>query len=357
MTKRGIKCLVWDLDNVLWQGTLLEEDDLILTPGVRIVLQELDDRGVLQSVASKNDYDAAMEKLVAFGLDDYFLYPQINWANKSDSIKAIAEALRIDLGALAFVDDEAFERDEVRHFLPDVLTIDSFDIDKLLSMPRLRPRFVTNESKMRRKMCQADISRDEASKLFPGTSEEFLQTLRMCLTIRPAGELDLQRAEELTSRTNQLNSTGRLYSYKELKKLLNSSDHILLVAELEDRYGPSGTVGLALITERSHVWCLKLLTISCRVMTRGVGGIIMSYVLQSAKRSKVRLRADFIPTDRNRMMYVTYKFNGFHEVREEDGCIVLEHDLQRIKPFPDYVTLQSAGMPGGKSVLQRAGGT
>lgn len=355
MTKPGIKCLVWDLDNVLWQGTLLEEDDLILTPGIRIVLQELDDRGILQAVASKNDYNAAMEKLVAFGIDDYFLYPQINWGNKSDSIKAIAEALQIDLDTLAFVDDEAFERDEVRHFLPDVVTIDSADIDKLLSMARLRPRFVTNESKMRRKMCQVDISRDEARKLFPGTSEEFLKTLSMYLTIRPAGELDLQRAEELTVRTNQLNSTGRLYSYEELKRLLKSSDHILLVAELEDRYGPSGTVGLALITERAQVWYLKLLTVSCRVMTRGVGGIMMSYILQSAKRSKVKLRADFIPTDRNRIMYVTYKFNGFDDLGEENGCIVLEHDFRRIRPFPDYVRVRSVGMTSGKSAFQRAG--
>jgi FkbH-like protein len=354
MTKPGIKCVVWDLDNALWQGTLLEKDNLIVTRGVRIVLQELDDRGILQSIASKNDYEAAMETLEAFGLDHYFLYPQINWGNKSDSIKAIAEALGIGLNTLAFVDDEAFERDEVRYFLPDVAIIDSADIDKLLSMSRMRPRFITNESKMRRKMYQADISRDQANKLFLGTSQDFLKTLDMRLTIRCAGELDLERAEELTIRTNQLNSTGRPYSYEKLTSLLNSSDHTLLVAELEDRYGPSGTIGLALINERPRVWYLKLLTISCRVMTRGVGGIILSYVLQSAKCSKVLLRADFIPSDRNRIMYVTYKFNGFHEVGEEDGCIVLEHDLERITPLPDYVTVRSGEIRGGEGALQRA---
>src|SRR5258708_39532021 len=126
--KSGIKCVVWDLDGTLWQGTLLEGDDLILTPGMKGVIQELDNRGILQSIASKNDYVVAWEKLAAFGLDEYFLHPQINWANKSDSIKAIADKLGIGLDTFVFVDDQAFERDEVRYFLPEVATIDAADI-------------------------------------------------------------------------------------------------------------------------------------------------------------------------------------------------------------------------------------
>jgi len=341
MEKTGIKCVVWDLDNTLWQGTLLEGDDPVLTPRVTDVIKELDNRGILQSIASKNDYEAAWEKLMAFGLDEYFLHPQISWANKSDSIKAIAGELGIGLDTFAFVDDQAFERDEVRHFLPETTTIDAADIDKLLDMPGMQPRFVTNESRTRRKMCQADIWRDRSRSAFPGTSDEFLATLGMCLTIRFASELDLHRAEELTIRTNQLNTTGRPYSYEELRALLNSSDHRLLVAELEDRYGPSGTIGLALIEQRSDVWQLNLLIISCRVLTRGVGGIMMSYILQSAKGSGVRLRADFVPNNRNRMMYVTYKFNGFYEVAEQDNYVILEHDLRSIRPFPHYVTVRS----------------
>jgi FkbH-like protein len=341
MKHAGIKCVVWDLDNTLWEGTLLEGDDVALRSSSRIVIQELDNRGILQSIASKNDYDAAWEKLVTFGLDDYFLYPKINWANKSDSIKAIARELGISLDTFAFVDDQAFERDEVRHFLPGTTVVDAATIDTLLDMPGMQPRFVTNESKTRRIMCRADISRDRSRSAFPGTSEEFLATLGMCLTIRSASERDLERAEELTLRTNQLNTTGRPYSYKELRRLVHSSDHLLLVAELEDRYGPSGTIGLGLVEQRSDVWQLELLLISCRVLTRGVGGIMLSYILQSAKRNEVRLRADFVPNDRNRMMYVTYKFNGFYEVDEQDYHIVLEHDLIYIRPFPHYVTVRS----------------
>jgi hypothetical protein len=38
---------------------------------------------------------------------------------------------------------------------------------------------------------------------------------------------------------------------------------------------------------------------------------------------------------------VTYKFNGFYEVGEQDNYIVLEHDLRNVRPFPHYVTVRS----------------
>jgi FkbH-like protein len=336
----GIKCVVWDLDDTLWQGTLLEGDDLVLAPGVTHIVRELDRFGVLQSIASKNHYDDAWQKLAAFGLAEYFLHPQINWANKSDSIKSIADRLGLALEAFAFVDDQAFERDEVRYSLPQVTTIDAADIPRLLDMPGIRPRFITDESRMRRRMYQADLGRKQCEDDFAGTKEEFLETLDMRMTIRPAGEIDLRRAEELTIRTHQLNTTGRPYSYDALKQLLNSPDHLLLVAELEDRYGTSGTIGLALIEQRPEAWLVKLLIMSCRVMTRGVGGVMISYILQSAKRRGVTLRAEFVANDRNRMMYVTYKFHGFAELEERDRVILLEHDAEDIRPFPRYVTVR-----------------
>ncbi|WP_433364811.1 HAD-IIIC family phosphatase [Streptosporangium sp. CA-115845] len=336
----GIKCVVWDLDDTLWQGTLLEGDDLVLVPGVRYVVEELDNRGILQSVASKNDYDLAWTRLTEFGLAEFFLCPQIGWADKSASIRIIAGELGIGLDTFAFVDDQAFERDEVRHALPQVSAIDAVDVDKVLDMPRMRPRFVTDESRKRRQMCQADIQRKRSEDESPGSREKFFETLDMCMTIRPAGELDLRRAEELTIRTSQLNTTGRFYSYEELNDLRDSPDHLLLVAELEDRYGTSGTIGLALIERGSDTWLVKLLVMSCRVITRGVGGIMVSHIMQSAKRNGVRLRADFVANERNRMMYLTYKFHGFREAAAWGGVVLLEHDLGTIRPFPHYVTVR-----------------
>ena len=69
----------------------------------------------------------------------------------------------------------------------------------------------------------------------------------MVFTIAPAAREDLQRAEELTVRTNQLNTTGYTYSYEELDALRQSPRHQLLVSSLEDRHGTYGKIGLALV--------------------------------------------------------------------------------------------------------------
>jgi FkbH-like protein len=334
--------VVWDLDDTLWRGTLLDGDDPVLAPQTREIVRALDDRGILQSVASKNDHDTAWAKLTEFALDEFFLHPQIRWADKSESIRVIADRLGIGLDTVAFVDDQAFERDEVHDLLPSVLTIDAADVGGLLDIPRMRPRFITAESRIRRKMYVADNLRNRLEDEFPGTREEFLATLGMCVTIRAAGEPDLRRAEELTIRANQLNTTGRPYSYEELTALTKSPDHLLLVAGLEDRYGTSGTVGLALIDRGSGGWLIRLFITSCRVVSRGVGGIMLTHILRSARSRGVGLRAEFIHNDRNRMMYMTYKFHGFREIAGDGAAVLLEHDLENIRAYPRGVTVRSS---------------
>ncbi|UCG12327.1 MAG: HAD-IIIC family phosphatase, partial [Deltaproteobacteria bacterium] len=151
----NVKCLVWDLDNTVWNGILLEDDEITPREGVVEIIRTLDERGILQSIASRNDYQQAMEKLDMLGLQEYFIYPQINWEAKSVSLKAIAEEINIGINSLAFIDDQAFERDEVAYVHPEVLCIDAADLDQLLEMPALMPRFITDDSRRRRNMYQA----------------------------------------------------------------------------------------------------------------------------------------------------------------------------------------------------------
>lgn len=44
---KQIKCVVWDLDHTLWDGILLESDEVTLKPSMKEVLTELDERGIL----------------------------------------------------------------------------------------------------------------------------------------------------------------------------------------------------------------------------------------------------------------------------------------------------------------------
>ena len=335
-----IKVLVWDLDHTFWNGTLLEGDDVELREGVRETLETLDQRGILHSVASKNDAEAALEKLKALGFEDYFLYPQIHWGNKSGSIERIAQSINIGLDAVAFIDDQEFERDEVRHSFPMVLTLDASEVTSLVDRPEFMPRFITDESSKRRGMYLADIQRNQIEEDFSGPKEDFLRSLDMSFTVSPCAEEDLKRAEELTVRTNQLNTSGYTFSYEELDAFRQSPDHILLVASLDDKYGTYGKIGLALIDKTTDTWVLKLLLMSCRVMPRGVGSILLNFILSLAKDAGARLVAEFKTTQRNRMMQVTYTFAGFKKVDQRGDLTIYEHPLETIQPYPDYVELE-----------------
>ena len=101
-----IKCVVWDLDNTLWDGTLVESDNVVLKDNAENIIKTLDERGILQSISSKNDFEVAKKKLEELGLWKYFIYPQISWNSKSEALRIIQESINIGQDTIAFVDDQ-----------------------------------------------------------------------------------------------------------------------------------------------------------------------------------------------------------------------------------------------------------
>jgi FkbH-like protein len=341
MTDKGeIKCVVWDLDGTLWDGVLLESDTIRLQPHVKNIVQTLDRRGILHSIASKNDRDAAIEKIRDFKLNEYFLYPEINWNAKSLSVKRIQSNLNIDTGSIMFIDDEAYERDEVKSVHPEITCLDACDINNLLAHPRLNPRFITEDSSRRRRLYIEQQERTIAEEEFAGPRHEFLASLCMRFAIGKATVDDLKRAEELTIRTNQLNTTGKTYNYDELKALIDSPHHELYICDLQDKYGHQGKIGLALVEIEGDYHNLKLFIMSCRVMSLGVGTVLLSYLMNQAKQNSKKLKADFRHTGRNRPMYITFKMSNFKEADGNSmGDVVLENDLSMIPPYPPYLEM------------------
>ncbi len=306
-----VKCLVWDLDNTLWQGVLLEDGEVRVSEEVRRVMAGLDERGILQAVASRNDHDHAWEWLEKLGVAEYVVLPHIGWGPKSESVKAIAEKLNFALGTVAFIDDTAMERAEVAHHLPEVRCYPAEDAVRLLDLPEFTPATVTEDSRRRRQMYQAGFAREAARSEFTGPDEEFLRTAGLEMRIRRADEADLARVEELTLRTSQMNATGVHYSDETLRGLLSDVDHEVLVVSMTDRFGPHGAVGIVLLAKHPAVWHLKLLATSCRVVAFGAGAVLLNWLTDQAAAAGVNLVADFRRTDRNRMMEVAYRFAGF----------------------------------------------
>ena len=350
---KTVKCLVWDLDNTLWDGILLEGGGVRLRPGVVEVIQELDRRGILHSIASRNEPDDALRELNRFDVAEYFLVPQIGWNNKSGSVAEIARRLNLGLDTFAFIDDQPVEREEVAFHHPEVRVYDAGDYLRLPDLPEFTPKFITEDSRLRRKMYQDDLKRQgeeerfrqslasEAGETRDSTGnphEAFLKSLDLRLTLSPVREDDLQRAEELTLRTNQLNSTGITFGYEELRGFIHSSKHLFLAAELEDKFGSYGKIGLMLAERTEAALHIRLLLMSCRVMNRGIGSALIVHLAKVANPSGLPLLADFVATGRNRIMYVTYKMMGFTEVSSDGDRSVLRYEGGP-RVFPEYLNV------------------
>jgi methoxymalonate biosynthesis protein len=355
-----VKCVVWDLDNTLWKGTLLEDDDVVLDEHVHETITALDARGILQAVASKNDHEPAWQRLVELGVAEYFVAARIGWGPKSASVREIADELNFALTTIAFIDDQPAERAEVAFHLPEVRCHPAEAIPELLSLPEYHPPSVTADSRRRRHMYQANVRRQAERESFTGPSEAFLRSLDLEMAIDRATTDDLARVEELTLRTSQMNATGVHYSDADLRALLDDARHEVLTVTMTDRFGSHGAVGVALVEIAPAGWHLKLLATSCRVVSFGAGATVLNWLVGEAATAGAHLIADFRPTARNRIMEVAYRFAGFTE--EHCACLAelrpADHgDTQRLhitpapRPAPSTVRLTAVRLgPAPKSV-------
>jgi len=277
----GIKCVVWDLDNTLWQGILVENDEVHLKPEMVEFLRHLDKRGILLSIASKNDYDQAWQKLEEFGIAEYFLSAEINWLPKSGNIRRIAKRLNIGLDTLAFVDDSKFELEEVSTALPMVACVNAADIGDLYGHSRFQGSS-SKEARNRRKYYKDAVVRDLEREHFGDDYRGFLAACRIVLDISRLSPADLGRVEELVQRTNQLNFSGRKYRREEIQAIIADDTVEKYVLKCSDRFGSYGTVGFSIVRRTAEEIAVLDLMLSCRVQGKSIEQAFFSHLCGSA---------------------------------------------------------------------------
>jgi FkbH-like protein len=273
----GVKCVVWDLDNTIWDGILVEDDKVALKPGVKEILSALDERGILHSVVSKNDHESAWRMLELMGISEYFLYPQINWRPKSENIREIADKLNIGIDTLAFVDDNPHELDQVSGVLPEVICIDARNVDDLLSNTRLKGSD-TADARNRRRYYREAIMREEKQEEFGQDYLRFLEHCEIQLEIGGYRCEDFDRVAELAQRTNQLNFSGHKYDRDQLRQILDDSSVEKYSLSCSDKYGSYGLIGFGLV-RRSHGQIeVRDLMLSCRVQGKMIENAFFTHL-------------------------------------------------------------------------------
>lgn len=308
---KAVKCVVFDLDHTLWKGVLVEGDDVAVPPEVRTLLEHLDRHGILLSIASRNDRETAWKKLAQFGLNEYFVYPQINWNPKSQSVRTIAKCLNIGTDAIAFVDDNPFELEEVARAIPEVLCVNAREIASLISDRRFQGS-ATPDARRRRQLYQEAAVRESVQESFGPDYRGFLASCEIVLEVAPYSEEDAERVAELVQRTNQLNFSGCKYTRQELQDIF--SDPLLekYVLRSKDRYGSYGTVGFSIVSRAPHMICVRDFMLSCRVQGKLLEQAFFNHLLEAHNADSAKaLWVNFHPTARNKPAQQVLQSLGF----------------------------------------------
>lgn len=335
------KCIVLDLDNVLWGGILGEDgfDGIKLGDGpmgrayvdFQRLLLSYYNRGIILAINSKNNYDEAMKVIREHPnmvlKEKHFASIQINWRDKVENMINISKDLDIGLESMIFIDDSPQERERMKMALPQVLVIDLPSspfryCQALQSINDLNTLTFSDEDKRRGEMYYARRRRKQLMEI-KGTLEEFLKSLDMSVEIKYADAFTTPRITSLINRTNQFNLTARRYTQFEVEEMITKPDKFQVYSlRVSDKFGDEGIVGVAIIRKDGDIWMIDSFLLSCRVIGRKIETIFLAKIIEDAKKNGVSiLIGEYIPTGRNSLVKSFYKEHGFEKMCEEENVI------------------------------------
>jgi len=330
-SEKKIKCVVWDLDNTVWDGILGEDgvDGVEVKQEIVQIIKSLDAKGIINSISSKNYEEKAMEALKKFGLDDYFVSPMINWSAKSENIKALVKILNIGMDTLVFVDDSFFELNEVRINCPGIRVCDAKDIRKYVNSDVFDVT-VTEDSKRRRISYQENALRKKAEMEFTDNITAFLKNCNMMVHVDKPKEEEITRCYELIQRTNQLNISAERLTMNQIIDMINSDGYDCYRIKVNDKYGDYGIVGFAIfdISENESV-TLRHFVFSCRAARKKIEQSFFEYMIkkyhsQGYKRMVLLCKI----TEKNQLMRnVLEDSNMFLKTEENEDEYKLVHEM------------------------------
>ena len=350
--RRLVKCVVWDIDNTLLDGVYLESGDTPppANPAMAGALSDLASRGILHAIASKNPPQAAAHAAAVTGAR--FAAVECGWGAKSGALARIAAELAIGTDALAFVDDDPYERAEVAAELPEVLVLAPDEVAEAAGWPEFGAAAVTDEARRRGEMYAARRRRQAAERTFGGSREEFLASASTQVTIATATTADVPRLHELATRTRQFNSAGQAVAEAELTALVTAPGTDVATVGLRDAFGDDGIVGACVTShDPDGTWTVRLLMMSCRAMGRGVIGALLAWVTRAAARAGAReVAVRCVLTERNVPLRLALAGAGFRagqpggaEGGDEAGAVFRRDTGAPLPALPAWV--QAPGEP------------
>jgi FkbH-like protein len=335
---RSKKCLVLDLDNTLWGGIIGDDgvQDLILGRDHPVgeafldfqrYVKDLQRRGVILAVCSKNDVENAKEGFShpdsILKLEDFSVF-KANWNPKPENIREIAAELNIGLDSMVFVDDNPAERALVADQLPEVAVPDvGSDVSRFAEALEHERYFEVH------KVVQDDLNRSayygsnaQRSTYQAGFHDygEFLASLEMTAEIAPFSPVYLERITQLINKTNQFNLTTRRYTSAEVEAIARDPGFIMLYGRLADRFGDNGLVSVLIGRVFDETVELDLWLMSCRVLNHEMEFAMFDALVEQCQARGIRkIVGVYIPSKKNGMVAGHYAGLGFTRRSESSG--------------------------------------
>lgn len=350
------KCLVLDLDNTLWGG-IIGEDGI---NGIRLgpdsigksflefqkYILALHKRGVILAINSRNNLEDVLDVFRNHPhmilKEKNFAAMRINWRDKSENLKELAEEINIGLDSMVFFDDDKFNRELVKKTLP-MVEVEELPKDfSLYSSSIINSNYfdtlsLTYEDINKGKM-YADENQRKNLKISFDNVNDYLKDLNMEIVFDEDNINDIERISQLTHKTNQFNMTTIRYSEEEISNLIENPNYYILTIRLSDKFGDYGLTGVCII-KLEKIWLIETFLMSCRILGRKVEQAIISYIHDKAISSGSNgLAGKFEKTDRNSPAEEVYKNLGFN-LDKQDNKLWL-YTAKELIPFPDTIKIK-----------------
>jgi len=328
---RILKLVIWDLDETILTG-ILEEGDEEINPTASKVMRLLDERGILQALATQNPPDVIPAAIQKFGWSDLFVQVEADLGPKAKKVKRILDILGVNPLDIAFVDEDPFERGSISAQIADITACSIADLEAYLEGDST---IVTEEARHRPQMYreqQARIRGEEDA----GEYVDFLRSCSIQITVRPYLPEDAMRAEELLTRTHRMN-LGVLPVDEAVARLNRPGEHHVVVAEMKDVYGDMGRCGIIHLTPNADGEALiDSLAISCRTRARGLSLAMLVGLLSHTNTQFERYRCRYVFNGSNRPLRMLLMGAGFKPQPGTDE-LVLDADRLMSMELPDWV--------------------
>jgi FkbH-like protein len=309
--------------------------------------KELQQRGVILAVCSKNDDEKAREPFekredMILKLSDISCFVA-NWDNKADNIRAIADRLDLKADSFVFADDNPAERALVRRLAPEVAVPDMPEdpagyVQALAAHRYFETVSFTREDSARSRYYTENAQRREMAARSSDISS-FLASLSMRMTVAPISELNIERATQLVNKSNQFNLTTRRYTLAQVREMAEGPEWRTLTFSLRDSLGDNGLISVLLLQKRGQALVVDTWVMSCRVLKRGVEFFTRNEIVALARQEGCsQILGTYIPTAKNGMVQNHFPELGFAAVGSDGEQTFWSLAIQpSIEELPNFI--------------------